>query len=141
VRIGISEADVIDDGSSGTLTLEFATRADLELTLDNFLYAYGAPAFSQREWLDIADGLDYAVSQAHSKDLKERLHHFAKQIRDAYGLDDIDVALAYYRMHTGPCSREEMENAASPTRNYRTFAEIRALLAAGIEIDQRGTST
>jgi hypothetical protein len=44
----------------------------------------------------------------------------------------IDKALAYYREHYGPATREDIEAAASPRRNWHTLAELRALDHAGI---------
>lgn len=48
--------------------------------------------------------------------------------------DPIDIALAYYRSHYGPATREDIERAADPKRNYHTLAEITALEHAGIEV-------
>lgn len=51
-----------------------------------------------------------------------------------HACDKIGVALAYYRQHYGPATRDDIERAADPKRTYRTLGEIRALVHAGIEV-------
>jgi hypothetical protein len=51
--------------------------------------------------------------------------------------DPIDVALAYYRQHTGPATREDIKAAADPRRSWHTLAELRALQHAGLA-DEHG---
>lgn len=46
--------------------------------------------------------------------------------------DPISVALSYYRQHYGPATREDIEAAANPRRNFHTLAELRSLAHAGI---------
>lgn len=48
--------------------------------------------------------------------------------------EQIKKALNYYRQHYGPATRADIEAAASPSRNFHTLAEIRALEYAGIEV-------
>lgn len=51
--------------------------------------------------------------------------------------EQITTALAYYRKEYGPITREEMEAAANPRRNWHTLAELTALQAAGVDAVSR----
>lgn len=81
IRVGLTRS-AIDLNDAANLTLEFADRATLELVLMDVLYAYGSPAFSAAEWLDIADYIELQPNV----DAHERAMRYAKQIRDAYGV-------------------------------------------------------